>query len=80
MERCDVSDMAHDTANACQDCSETNDGVESGDGLRQIGGRDSLANEESLWDVSLELILRDYWVQSWLYLLEFRDWPRHQTV
>jgi hypothetical protein len=81
MERRDVGDMAHDTANTGQDGSKTNDGMQSGDCLWQIRRCDALANQES-WEsyVSAVVSIRAADEKERTYLLEFPDWPRHQIA
>lgn len=42
-----TSNFCHDAANTGQDGGKTYNGMKGGNSLREVGGRDSLANEES---------------------------------
>lgn len=49
--------MSHNTADAGQDGGKTDDGMQSGDGLGEVRGRDSLADEEA-WVVSCVQVIK----------------------
>lgn len=47
MQSRNIVEATHNTADGCQDSCQADDGVESGHRLREVGGRNALADEKA---------------------------------